>query len=190
VSDQNPLQALSTALNALGLEFVIVGSHASSARGVPRFTRDVDLIVRMAPFHAEKLSAALGRDWYADPEQMRDAIRAGRAFNIIHMPTGLKLDLFPVRTEFQESEMRRATPEPVTINNETVICPVSSPEDIILAKLRWYKDGAGVSEVQWRDIGGVIAVNPSLDLDYLRLWAGRLQVTELLEKALSEARID
>ena len=71
--------------------------------------------------------------------------------------------------------------------SESVICPVSTPEDIVLAKLRWYKDGGQVSDRQWSDIGGVIATNPSLDVDYLRLWAGRLQVTDLLEKALTES---
>ena len=77
--------------------------------------------------------------------------------------------------------------EPLTIDGESVICPVSTPEDIVLAKLRWYKDGGQVSDRQWSDIGGVIATNPSLDVDYLRLWAGRLQVTDLLEKALTES---
>ena len=108
-------------------------------------------------------------------------------FNVIHIPSSWKIDLFPAQTDFHDSEMRRAMPEPLTIDGESVVCPVSTLEDIVLAKLRWYKDGGQVSDRQWSDIGGVIATNPNLDVDYLRLWAGRLQVTDLLEKALTES---
>lgn len=183
----NPLRPLSVVLNALRLPFVVVGSTASSARGIPRFTKDIDLIVRIGAIQAERLASALGKEWYAEPDQIRQSIQNGRSFNVIHIPSSWKIDLFPVQTDFHDSEMDRATPEPLTIDGESVVCPVSTPEDIVLAKLRWYRDGGQVSDRQWNDIGGVIATNPSLDVDYLRLWAGRLQVTDLLEKALTES---
>jgi hypothetical protein len=82
--------------------------------------------------------------------------------------------------------MQRATLEPITIDGEVVVCPVSTPEDVLLAKLRWYKDGGQVSDRQWGDIAGIVATNPNLDLPYARLWAGRLRVADLLERALSE----
>jgi hypothetical protein len=148
---------------------------------------DIDLVVRIGILHAEKLVAALGPDWYAEPQQIRQAIQAGRAFNVIHMPTAWKIDLFPAQSEFHESEMQRATLEPITIDGEAVVCPVSTPEDVLVAKLRWYKDGGQVSDRQWGDITGVLRVNPDLDLEYVRLWAGRLRVTELLDKALAES---
>jgi hypothetical protein len=182
----NPLNPLSAALNSLQLPFVVVGSAASSARGVPRATMDIDLVVRIGALHAEKLVAALGPGWYADAQQIRQAIQAGRAFNIIHMQTAWKIDLFPAHSDFHECEMQRATLEPVTIDGEAVVCPVSAPEDVLLAKLRWYKDGGQVSDRQWGDITGIVATNPDLDLEYTRLWAGRLQVTGLLDRALSE----
>jgi hypothetical protein len=182
----NPLNPLSAAFDSLGLPFVIVGSTASSARGVPRATMDIDLVVRIGIFQAEKLPAALGSEWYADLQQIRQAIQAGRSFNVIHMPTAWKIDMFPAQSEFHECEMRRATLEPVTIDGEVVVCPVSTPEDVLLAKLRWYQDGGRVSDRQWGDITGIIGANPGLDLEYTRLWAGRLRVTDLLDRALLE----
>jgi hypothetical protein len=146
---------------------------------------DIDLVVRIAEYHAEKLASALGEGWYADPPQIRQAIQNGRSFNLLHMATGWKIDLFPAQTDFHECEMVRATLEPVSIDGEVVVCPVLTPEDILLSKLRWYKDGGQVSDRQWSDIGGVIGANPSLDLDYTRAWAGRLGVTDLLDKALA-----
>jgi hypothetical protein len=147
---------------------------------------DIDVVVRIASLHAEKLVEALGAGWYAEAQQIREAIKVGRSFNVIHMPTGWKIDLFPAQTDFHECEMQRATLEPVIIDGEAVVCPVSTSEDVLLAKLRWYKDGGQVSDRQWGDIAGIVGTNPRLDLEYLRLWAGRLRVTDLLAKALSE----
>ena len=66
---------------------------------------------------------------------------------------------------------------------------VSSPEDIILSKLRWYRQGGGVSDQQWNDVLGVIAVQrDKLDLPYLREWAQYLDLSDLLERALTEGR--
>ena len=62
---------------------------------------------------------------------------------------------------------------------------VATPEDILLAKLQWYRDGGEVSERQWSDIAGILAVNPALDREYLEMWAARLGVGDLLIKALA-----
>jgi hypothetical protein len=187
VSAANPLNPLSIVLNRLRLQFVVIGSTASSARGLPRSTQDIDLVVRMGVIQAERLASALGKDWYAEPDQIREAIQRGRSFNVIHIPTGWKIDLFPAQTDFHDSEIQRATLESVTVDGEAVTCPVCTAEDVIVSKLRWFKDGGQVSDRQWRDISEVIQTNPNLDLDYLRLWAGRMRVTDLLERALTES---
>jgi hypothetical protein len=183
----NPLNPLSLVLSAGRIPFVVAGSIASSARGIPRHTQDIDLVVRIGAFQVERLVTALRTEWYAEADQMRQAIQNGRSFNVIHIPTGWKIVLFPAQTDFHDSEMQRATLAPVLIDGESVICPVSTAEDIVLAKLQWYRDGDQVSDRQWSDIGNVIATNPNLDLSYLRLWAGRVRVTDLLEKALIES---
>jgi hypothetical protein len=50
-----------------------------------------------------------------------------------------------------------------------------------------FRDGGGVSERQWNDVVGVLRVQRGLDLAFLRQWAARLEVTDLLERALLEA---
>ena len=187
MSAVNPLKPLSLVLNALRVQFVVIGSTASSARGLARSTQGIDLIVRIGVLQVERLASALGTEWYAEPDQMRQAIRNGRSFNVIHIPTGWKIDLFPAQTDFHDCEMQRATLAPVLIDGDSVDCSVSTAEDVVLAKLRWYKDDGQVSDCQWRDIGGVIAANPRIDLDYLHAWAARLQVADLLETALRES---
>jgi hypothetical protein len=73
---------------------------------------------------------------------------------------------------------------------ETGEYPVASAEDILLAKLQWYRMGGQVSERQWTDIAGILAVAPDLDAAYLRDWAARLGVADLLDKAAAELKRD
>ena len=64
----------------------------------------------------------------------------------------------------------------------------ASPEDTILAKLEWYRDGGHVSDRQWRDLLGVLKVQTTrLDQAYLAHWGGELGVTDLLQRAFLEA---
>jgi len=69
---------------------------------------------------------------------------------------------------------------------DAMLLPVASAEDTVLAKLMWYRDGGEVSDMQWRDLTGVLATNRNLDIDYLRPWAARLRVADLLDKAPAE----
>jgi hypothetical protein len=62
-----------------------------------------------------------------------------------------------------------------------------SAEDVILAKLDWFRLGGEVSERQWRDILGVLKTQQAtLDIDYLQQWAQSLGVADLMEHALEE----
>lgn len=180
----NPLSALIAVLDRLAISYLIGGSHASSARGVRRASLDVDLLAAIPAAKVDQLAAALGRDWYADAGQMRDAISRGRSFNLIFIPQAEKFDIFPASEEFHRSQLTRATVETVEFAGETIACRVATAEDILLAKLRWYKDGGEVSERQWRDVAGIVATNPSLDVAYLQHWAARLDVLRLLARAM------
>ncbi len=187
-SSPNALSQLKTALERLNLPFVIGGSVASSSHGIARSTLDVDLVVAIGVNKADALAMALGRDWYADPEYIRDSLRLGRSFNLVHLPTSRKFDLFPAVEEFHACQLERAEKRNVDYDGESVLCPVATAEDILLAKLRWYRDGGQVSERQWTDIHGILAINPDLDFTYVNHWAARLRVADLLARALSERK--
>lgn len=180
------LSHLCDTLRGLRVRFAVVGSLASSARGIPRSTVDGDLVAAVRVMDAGRLADALGSDWYADAEQIASAVSAGRSFNIIHKPSFLKFDIFPVTDEFHQTQLERASEEVLPFHGDAVLCPVATAEDILLAKLRWYRDGGEVSERQWTDIHGILAINPGLDFDYVNGWAARLRVGDLLARALAE----
>lgn len=182
----NALSLLAAALDRLGIPYLIGGSVASSARGIARATRDIDIVADIRLDQADRFAAALGPDWYVEPDQIRQALRAGRAFNVIYMPRSQKVDIFPAVGEFHEAQLRRASKLSLPFLGIETQYPVASAEDILLAKLQWYRLGGEVSDRQWSDITGVVATNPDLDLDYARSWAARLRVEDLLDKALAE----
>jgi hypothetical protein len=180
------LKEVTSALNLLGIRYAIGGSLASSARSIWRTTLDVDIVAAIAPAQAEAFVKSLGKDWYADVDSLRNAIVTGRSFNIIHMRNIQKVDVFPAREPFHQTQLDRATVLP--LGEEQIPWVVTTAEDILLAKLRWYREDGEVSDRQWSDIAGILAQNPNLDWPYVDSWAERLKVADLLERAREDVQ--
>jgi hypothetical protein len=172
----------------LGVEYLIGGSIASSVFGEPRQTIDADLIVRLFGRHAEPLVQMLSAEFYADLPSIMSAIQTQGSFNLIHLETATKVDVFVRwRDEFAQSQLERRQEKTVGQSKELKLF-FASPEDTVLAKLEWYRKGGCVSEKQWRDLLGVLKVQSnSLDRGYLLRWAEILEVSDQLRRALTEA---
>ena len=176
------------ALDALGVPYLIGGSLASAVHGVLRATLDTDLVADLRLEHAEPLARALGGTFYVDAESIREAVLHQRSFNVIHLETMFKVDVFVVKKRpFHHSQMERRMAQVIATDPDRTAY-VATAEDTILAKLEWYRAGGDVSERQWRDVLGVMKVQADrLDLAYLRKWAAQLDVSDLLERAIKEA---
>jgi hypothetical protein len=115
------------------------------------------------------------------------AVAAGRSFNLIHLASAYKFDLFPVGDDaFVRSELARREFTAGSVTGlENIEFPVASPEDTILSKLSWFRKRGEVSDRQWSDILGIIEVQSDrLDPTYLKTWAGALGVSDLLNQVL------
>jgi hypothetical protein len=172
----------------LQIPYLIGGSMASALYGVARSTLDADMV---AEIHQEKVGAlveALGDDFYADEEMIQDAICHHGSFNLIHLTTMFKVDVFITKERpFDRLQFQRRV-EQVFSTDPVQKAFVTTAEDILLVKLEWYRLGNEISDRQWRDILGVLAVQAGrLDLDYLRQWAVELDVADLLQRALKES---
>ena len=173
------------ALTASGCAWMIGGSIATSAYGEPRSTHDVDLVTDLASSQVEAFLAALGKNYYADIEAIREATRRRSLFNVIHLETTDKIDLFCAGDPFARHGLENARRVPLADGREA---PVAAPEDMVVEKLRWYRPGGEVSKRQLRDVAGVLQVmGARLDLDRMRHWAQELGVEDLLERLLAEA---
>lgn len=175
-------------LEQLGIAYAVGGSLASSLHGVMRSTLDVDIVADMRLEHIPPLVAALSKEFYADDEMMRDAIEHHSSFNLIHYETAFKVDIFIRKLRaFDQMQLERRRTSVIATDPEQSVYIVS-PEDIVLAKLEWYRMGGEVSDRQWRDILGVLKTRAGeLDLAYLQKWAKELKVSDLLERALMDA---
>lgn len=183
-----PLDVLAIVVQALervGGRYLVGGSLASSTTGEPRQTNDIDLAVELPSGAASRFVSGLGSDFYADADDIRDAFRRGLSANLVHLPTGLKIDMFPKgREPFDDSEFQRRRLVNLEAGHSFY---VESAEDTVIRKLLWYRKGNEVSDRQWSDVLGVLRVQAErLDASYLRRWAAETGVADLLERALRE----
>lgn len=172
-------------LEDLGIGYHVGGSFASSLYGVPRQTRDLDLVVELSAGFVPQLVERLEDDFYIDAETIQRAIRTHGSFNLIHLETGFKIDIFVLGEKpFDEMEFRRHRPQKLEEDLDLLVM-VKSPEDTVLRKLEWYRLGNEVSDRQWTDVLGIIrSQGDRLDHEYLQHWALVLGVRDLLRRAL------
>ena len=176
----------------LSIPYYIGGSIASSIYGMARATLDVDIIADIKIEHVSLLRKQLEEEFYIDEEVIKDAIKKLSSFNLIHLETMIKIDVFIHKPElYAEETILRRRKDTIEDSKGTLEFYFSSPEDIILNKLQWYDDGGRVSERQWLDVIGVIKVQGgNLDKDYLRKWGRELSLYDLLKKAFFECSVD
>lgn len=192
-TESTPTDALDIALlvaraiESAGGRYFVGGSLASSLQGEPRATNDIDVVVDLPLGRSRALLDALGPDFEADEAQLRTAIADARTCNIFYLPLVTKIDLFGLGTSpFDESEFARRREVVIRASGEKLW--FKSPEDTVLRKLVWFREGGSVSTKQWRDVVQVLRVSgANMDGAYLGVWADRLGLRELLSRALTEA---
>jgi len=183
------LQDFTDILDGLGIAYAIGGSLASSTYGAVRFTEDADVTVEPFDERAEELFQSLKADYYISKEAMYQALRRRSSFNVIHLESAFKIDVF-IRGDSaydkQVMSRRKATRLSDSLDKQFLVV---SPEDIILLKLQWYQAGGRSSQRQWDDVLGVLKIRAgTLDFAYMKKWASLLQVNDLLEEAVSQSK--
>lgn len=172
-------------LDQLGIEYAVGGSFASSFHGVARATQDLDLVVELPSHQVRDLYQAVSMHFYADEGAMLDAIQRGLSFNLIHFDSGFKFDLFVAgRHPLGRDQLRhRRRVSTALLGGDPLDVHVVSAEDILLAKLLWYRAGSEVSERQWNDLVSLVEVQRGkTDYEYLETQAVRLGVADLLTR--------
>jgi hypothetical protein len=177
------LQWLVETLERAGIRYMITGSLASTFHGEYRATADVDVVVEPSEQQLQDFLTSLGEEFYVSADSAREALRRRSMFNVIHSAGGWKADLILRKDRpFSREEFSRRI--------HTVLLGVSlfvaSPEDVILSKLEWCRQGE--SERQFRDALGVALVQRDrLDWQYLHRWGRSIGVDDLVERLRTEA---
>ena len=184
------LQKVTEIFEQLNIAYAIGGSIASSVYGKVRFTQDADITVENFSQKADDLYALMKSQFYINKDTMYQALKNSSFFNIIHLQSAFKIDIYiEENDDFHKQLLSRS--RKIRISQSTgKLFSVVSAEDIILLKLLWYKSTEYASQRQWSDALGVLAVQKdSLDFNYLKLWSAKLEVNDLLQKAVSESNL-
>jgi hypothetical protein len=181
------LRLVIEALNAAKVEYLIGGAIAEWAWGEPRATQDLDLVVKIPIKSINNLSKELEkRDMLIPAEIILDNILENRAdipINAIHMHSGFKADLYPVREgdELRQSAFQRR--EQVDYGPPIGKVYIHSPEDLILYKLIYFE--LSQQSKHSRDIAAILkSKKDELDMNYVEQWASRLGLSSLWKEML------
>lgn len=188
---EDMLDALIPVINVfetLNISYLIAGSVASSTHGIARSTADADLVADLKPENVNDFVARLEPDYYVSRTAIEEALNRRSSFNLLHFATGIKVDIFVLKTDqFNQTSFSRAKKVQLDQASNREF-RVDAPEDVLLQKLNWYRMAGGISDKQWLDVLGIMKIQAAnLDLAYLKEWAEKLGLTELLSRALDES---
>jgi len=175
------LRFVVVACEQLKLRYLVTGSTATIAFGEPRFTNDIDIVLDLPADKIENFCNLFpAPDFYLSRQAASSAVRLKSQFNVIHPASGLKVDFIVFApSEFNASRMLRGRDLPAL---DDCLVRFASPEDVILMKLKYYKEGG--SEKHLRDIRGVLEIQGNkIDRQYIAEWAVKLNVVEEWNKA-------
>ena len=160
-----------------GIAYMLTGSMAMNYYAQPRMTRDIDVVIAIAPEDVHRLAASFRPSYYVSEESIRESIVHESIFNLIHEDTVIKVDcIIRKRSEYRRLEFERR--QRISILDFTTF--IVSKEDLIISKLFWAKDSH--SEIQLGDVKNLLATG--YDAAYLQRWTRELGLDNLFEKCL------
>lgn len=180
MTQEEVLKKVISALKENEIPYMLTGAIAVNYYGRPRLTHDIDIIVNIKKIHIQSIVDNFSQEFYVSPEGIEDAIKNCSAFNVIHNETGLKIDFWMLADDEYDKTRFSRKERQIIFDREMYI---SSVEDTVLIKLRWYKKST--SEKHIIDAKGILQVQgESIDNNYLRKWAEKLSVGGILKKLL------
>jgi len=174
-------------LENIDIPYMVTGGMAVLVWGRPRFTADIDIVFKLKQEQIGVLSKALmglGEAGYVSKEAMQEAISRHDEFNFIDGESGVKVDFWVLgKNPFAISQMKRRVAKKIL--NEKIY--FISPEDLILSKLQWYQKSQ--SNRHTEDVESILKISgEELDMDYLKQWAEKLGVLEILDGLIRKTR--
>lgn len=178
------LSLLTEFLNEAKFSYMIVGSFSSNFHGIPRATKDVDLVIA---FDAEKwasLTKSLPPELEIDSQGMLEMVTATRKELLRVQGSVFEIELFHLSNDLFDQERFKRREEVQFADGGKVW--IATAEDVVIQKLRWMK-----SAERAKDFDDVVSVmarqGDALDFDYIRSWCTRHESTGWLEKAIEKA---
>jgi len=169
----------------LGIGYMLVGSFSSNYYGKPRSTQDADILVVVSDEQLEKLRGALLPDFRLDAPMSFETVTMTTRHLIMHPASAFKFELFLLSQDPHDQE-RFKRRQQVGFEGHSAWLP--TPEDVIIQKLRWAKEGGPMRGKDLDDVQKVLAVQRGkLDLGYIRRWVDQHGTRSVFEQLLAAA---
>lgn len=170
------LAQLVSILNRHDVPYMLVGSYSSNAYGIPRATKDADLVVATLSETFDLIGSSLGDD-YRTESQMEFELITGTIRRIIRfVPINFVLEIFQLSDDaFDQSRFKRRVKVQSSVLGEVVWLP--TPEDVIVQKIRWSRPQ------ELLDAENVMIVQiDTLDWNYISRWTELHGTTDTLDQ--------
>lgn len=181
-SDQEQLlKEITSFLEKAKIPYMVTGSLSVIFYGRPRSSHDIDFVIEAKAKDLEKIKEAfkqLPDEFLKDIGDIENAVLNRKSFNLLHLPTYLKLDFWLLKDDKFDKE-RFGRRKNIKVFGQKM--SFASPEDTILMKLLWYKetkiekhliDAAFVYQIQEKN----------LDKQYLKVWTKKQKTQKFLEE--------
>jgi hypothetical protein len=170
--------AVIDALEALKIDYMVVGSFSSNFYGVPRSTKDADFVVQFQKSTVSELAAKLAPGFKLDRQPSFETVTLTTKYVLRRVDTPFYVEIFALSSDPYDLE-RYARRRVVSTLGRSVFLP--SVEDVIITKLRWKHDLYRPKDVD--DIRNVIAVQrANIDWDYVHHWCAQHGTRTLLDE--------
>lgn len=176
------LKVVSSLFAKYKIPYMLTGAWSVIYYGRPRASHDIDFVVELEKKDVPRVLQALqslSPDFSYDEDAIQEAIEKKHMFQILHLPTVLKFDIWLLQENDSFDVSRFERRKTMKLLGQNMV--LASAEDTILQKLRWFKaaeiekhivDAAFVYQIQKRN----------LDKKYLQQWAKKLYLTKFLKQ--------
>jgi hypothetical protein len=184
MTGQEALSLLIGILDQEKLPYMVVGSFSSNYHGIPRSTKDADIVLEFDASAWRALEKSLPKELILDAQGGFEMVTATRKELIRIAGSAFEIELFHLSSDAFD-QVRFARRERVSLSPVTSAW-VATAEDVIIQKLRWTKGGQRSKDFD--DVVNVL-IRKGTDLDFAHIehWCGLQGTIELLEKARAVA---
>jgi hypothetical protein len=174
------------ALDHVGIPYMVVGSFSSNVYGIPRSTKDADLVVQLRGDQVTGLGTQLTAEFEFDPQMTFETVTSTMKYLLRHRASPFTVELFELSGD-PHDQARFARRSKVPFGSGQAFLP--RPEDVVITKLRWSKQGQRSKDVD--DVRDVLSVQHSkIDLEYVRSWCDQHGTRELFDRLFAEESAD
>lgn len=175
------LISIAKVLDELKISYYITGGFAVSVWAKPRFTADIDLIIKMSHREKSEFARKLQKvfpEGYLDLDQIDTALARHGEFNFIDPETGMKVDFWIAKDEDFEKECFKNS----KIKDIGYKVKFISPENLIISKLIWFSQTNSSRHIE--DAQSVLKLAKP-NKNYIKKWSLKLKLENEFEKLSS-----